>query len=62
MTCGLSSISDQRTDRKKLAELDIEREQLFLNAPIKGSVWNSLPSTMALRKQIQVINSLVCLA
>ncbi|KAH0877156.1 hypothetical protein HID58_064550 [Brassica napus] len=53
MTCGLSSISDQRTDRKKLAELEIEREQLFLNAPIKGSLWNSLPSTMALRKQIQ---------
>ncbi|CAF1924839.1 BnaC05g08360D [Brassica napus] len=31
-------------DRKKLAELEIEREQLFLNAPIKGSLWNSLPS------------------
>nr|VDC65427.1 unnamed protein product [Brassica rapa] len=38
---------------KKLMELVLEREQLFRDAPVKGFLWNSLPSTTNLRKQIQ---------
>ncbi|KAG2267883.1 hypothetical protein Bca52824_062438 [Brassica carinata] len=35
----------------------MEREQLFSNAPIEGSLWNALPSTMDLRSQIQALET-----
>ncbi|CAH8372279.1 unnamed protein product [Eruca vesicaria subsp. sativa] len=57
MKWRLNSISDQDKTRKQLLELVMEREQLFVNAPIKGSLWNSLPSTMDLRKQIQSLET-----
>lgn len=37
-------------------DLVMERDQLFINSPIKGFLWNLLPSPMDLRNQIQVID------
>lgn len=53
MKWRLNSTSDRDETRKKLMELVLEREQLFRDAPVKGFLWNSLPSTTNLRKQIQ---------
>ncbi|CAF2082507.1 unnamed protein product [Brassica napus] len=53
MKWRLNSTSDRDETRRKLMELVLEREQLFRDAPVKGFLWNSLPSTTNLRKQIQ---------
>lgn len=55
MKWRLNSTSDRDETRKKLMELVLEREQLFRDAPVKGFLLNSLPSTTNLRKQIQVL-------
>ncbi|KAF2558981.1 hypothetical protein F2Q68_00013197 [Brassica cretica] len=57
MKWRLNSISDLDKTRKKLMELEMEREQLFRDAPVKGFLWNSLPSTTNLRKQVQALES-----
>ncbi|KAJ4867015.1 hypothetical protein Rs2_51441 [Raphanus sativus] len=40
---------------RKLRELERKRDQLFVNAPCKASLWSSLPSTKVLRNQIQAM-------
>lgn len=45
---------DEETYERKLRELELERDQVFVNAPSKASLWKLLPSTKDLRNQIQV--------
>ncbi|KAF8108092.1 hypothetical protein N665_0115s0099 [Sinapis alba] len=40
---------------RKLRELESKRDQVFVNAPCKASLWSSLPSTKVLRNQIQAM-------
>jgi len=45
---------DEETYSRKQREFECERDQVFVNAPSKASLWKSLPSTKDLRDQIQV--------
>ncbi|CAH8372143.1 unnamed protein product [Eruca vesicaria subsp. sativa] len=57
MKWRLNSTSERDKARKKLMKLEVEKEQLFCDTPVKGSLWNSMPSTTNLRKQIQALES-----
>nr|VDD55810.1 unnamed protein product [Brassica oleracea] len=47
------STMDVKECERKLKELELKRDQVFVNAPYKASLWNSIPSTKVLRNQIQ---------
>lgn len=49
-----TNTSDGEEYKRKLRELEWERDQVFVNAPSKASLWNALPSTKDLRNLIQV--------
>uniref|UniRef100_A0A1J3GWF6 Uncharacterized protein n=1 Tax=Noccaea caerulescens TaxID=107243 RepID=A0A1J3GWF6_NOCCA len=51
------SISDEEKIMRKIKELEWERDQVFVNAPSKASLWTSLPSTKDLRIQIQAMEA-----
>ncbi|KAF8061188.1 hypothetical protein N665_1212s0014 [Sinapis alba] len=57
MKWRLNSISERDETRKKLMKVAMAREQLFRDAPVKGSLWNSLPSTTNLRKEVQALET-----
>ncbi|ANM57830.1 hypothetical protein AtNW77_Chr1g0011571 [Arabidopsis thaliana] len=46
---------DEETYSRKQREFECERDQVFVNAPSKASLWKSLPSTKDLRDQIQAM-------
>ncbi|CAH8338845.1 unnamed protein product [Eruca vesicaria subsp. sativa] len=48
---------DREECERKVKELEWEKHQGFVNAPCKASLWNSLPSTKALRNQIQAMET-----
>ncbi|VVA90898.1 unnamed protein product [Arabis nemorensis] len=50
---NITSTSDGETNKRTLKEFVWERDQVFVNAPSKASLWNALPSTKDLRMQIQ---------
>ncbi|CAG7899966.1 unnamed protein product [Brassica rapa] len=48
---------DREECERKVKELEWEKYQVFVNAPCKASLWNSLPSTKVLRNQIQAMET-----
>ncbi|XP_010492043.1 PREDICTED: rac guanine nucleotide exchange factor JJ-like [Camelina sativa] len=52
-----TSTMDEETYERKLRELECERDQVFVNAPSKASLWKLLPSTKDLRNQIKAMEA-----
>ncbi|KAG7653843.1 hypothetical protein ISN44_As01g010710 [Arabidopsis suecica] len=52
-----TSTIDEETFSRKQRELECERDQVFINAPSKASLWKLLPSTKDLRSQIQAMEA-----
>ncbi|KFK43381.1 hypothetical protein AALP_AA1G118700 [Arabis alpina] len=52
-----TNTNNGETNKRTLKELEWKRDQMFVNAPSKASLWNALPSTKDLRIQIQAVEA-----